>query len=156
MFSVKELMEISVNVEENGEKFYRKLSKEAEDNKQKKLFEDLADQETEHAKIFRELGEELKAEQENYVQTDDVYAYLRSYIKCKAFPSLEVVFERVKGIPFDGIIDYAIQIEKDTIHFYNEVLKFVKDEKSKKMIDAIIEQEKKHVLELMELKGNMR
>ena len=32
-------------------------------------------------------------------------------------------------------------------------MRLVKNERSKKMIDAIIEQEKKHVLDLMELKG---
>ena len=56
MFSVKELMEIAANVEENGEKFYRKLSKKVENDEQEKLFEYLADQEIEHARVFRKLG----------------------------------------------------------------------------------------------------
>ena len=134
MFSVKELVEIAVNVEENGEKFYRKLSKKVENDEQKKLFEYLADQEIEHAGVFRKLG----------------------YVEGKVFPSFDTLFERVKGISFESIIDYAIQLEKDTMLFYNKVLKLIKNERSKKRIDSIIEQEKKHVLDLMELKESVQ
>jgi len=57
---------------------------------------------------------------------------------------------------FEIIIDYAIQPEKDTILFYNEVLKLIKNERSRKMIDSTIEQEKKYVLDLMELKESVQ
>jgi len=134
MFSVKELVEIAVNVEENGEKFYRKLSKKVENDEQKKLFEYLAGQEIEHARVFRKLG----------------------YVEGKVFPSFNTMFERVKGMSFESIIDCAIQLEKDTILFYNEVLKLIKNERSRKMIASIIEQEKRHVLDLIELKESVQ
>ena len=155
MFSLKEIIEIAVNVEENGEKFYRNLSKLVEKDKQKKIFEYLADQEVEHAKVFKKLGEEFRADQEDYIQTDEVDAYLRNYIEGKVFPSLDTMLKKVKGMSFEDIIDYAIQIEKDTIIFYTEILKLIKNETSRKMVNAIIEQEKKHVLDLMNLKENI-
>jgi len=80
MFSVKELVEIAVNVEENGEKFYRKLSKKVKNDEQKKLSEYLAGQEIEYARVFRKPG----------------------YVEGKVFPSFNTLFERVKGMSFGG------------------------------------------------------
>ena len=155
MFSVKELMELAVNVEENGEKFYKKLSEKVKDDEQKNLFEYLAAQEMEHARIFKKLGEEHGAGKEVYVQTDEVDAYLKNYVDGKIFPDLDTMLGKIEKMSFEETIDYAIKLEKDTIDFYNRILKLIKDERSRGMVEGVLKEEEKHVSDLMTLKESL-
>ena len=49
------------------------------------------------------------------------------------------------------LIRYAIQFEKDTILFFFSLSKYVKGQKAEKILDAIINEEMKHIGKLQEL-----
>ncbi len=91
MFSTREQIELTVKVEEDGEKFYRKLSEKSEKAELREFFNYIADQEKEHAEKFRILGKEFKIEKMEYIDIEDAGEYLRSYVEGKIFPSLEKI-----------------------------------------------------------------
>jgi len=87
MFSVKELVEIAVNVEGSGERFHRKLSEEVGNDEQKKLSEYLADQEIEYARVFRKPG----------------------YVEGKVFPSFDtLVWESERNVSWRFTIFFVL------------------------------------------------
>jgi len=55
IFDVTEIYQFAVQIEENGEKFYRAMVEKFDDPKVKKLFGFLAVEEVRHEKIFKEM-----------------------------------------------------------------------------------------------------
>ena len=49
------------------------------------------------------------------VKVEEDGEYLRSYVEGKIFPSLEEMWNKVKDKDILDVIDYAINLEKDTI-----------------------------------------
>lgn len=153
MFAVNEILEMAVKVEENGEKFYKFLSENSKEPEKREFFNYMALQERDHAKTFKEIGTTLQVEEVDYIDVDEVDAYLKSYVDGKIFPTVEEMLEKVKGKDIIDVIDYAIGLEKDSIIFYYQIMEVIKSENAKKLVKAIIEQEKQHVLKLLEIKG---
>ncbi len=56
-----------------------------------------------------------------------------------------------KDIP--DVIDYAMNLKKDTIIFYYEIKERLRGDRARKLVDVIIDVEKKHVLKLISIKG---
>jgi len=153
MFAANEILEMAIKVEENGERFYRFLSDSSKEPEKREFFNYMALQEKDHAKTFREIGTALQVEEVDYIDVDEVDAYLKSYVDGRIFPSVDEMLEKVRGKDIEEVIDYAIGLEKDSIIFYYQIMEVIKSDRARKLVKAVIEQEKQHVLKLLEIKG---
>ena len=61
IFSIRDVFDIAVKIEERGEKFYRETAKVISKAEVKELFEKLADEEVAHKKIFRQMAQKIGA-----------------------------------------------------------------------------------------------
>jgi len=153
MLSAKELLNIAVRVEKDGEEFYRKLAERFEKPDIKEFFSYMGRQEAEHAHTFESIGAELGADEETYLNLEDAEEYLKSFVEGRFFPDAATLEKYLKEKSVEDAIDFSISVEKETIIFYYEVLELLKNERAKALVKSIINQEKQHVVKLLRIKG---
>lgn len=148
-FSVREVVEQAVQTEKLGKEFYDKMAEKFRDNAElRKLFELLAAHEVRHGESFLKLKSQLSDEQPEY--WDEVALYLRALVdsefflgKDKCLPSLEHVKTAVEAIEF------ALCFERETLLYYYTLREAIQE---KELIDAIIREEKSHIVWLSDLR----
>jgi rubrerythrin len=154
LFNVSEVFEFAIQIEENGEKFYRKVAEKMDNPDLKKTFKFLADQEIKHKEIFKKMASELDKYEPPESYTGEYFAYLKSYVNNVIFvKDLEQISSTAKDI--DAVIDFAIRRELDSILYYQDVKGFISKAFEDK-IDKIIEEERKHFIQLSEMKKSIK
>jgi|UniRef100_A0A7V3REM1 rubrerythrin len=148
MVNLEELLGVALKIEGSGYAFYSELASRSS-GKNKKLFQSLADQEREHAKIFEKIVSESKENNGLEPLNEEAVGYLRIFAETSIFPEIE------KGVPADlkEALELALDVEKDSVVFYEELLKYVPQ---KETVQKIVEEEKKHfkdILKMIETNG---
>ncbi|MCD6449616.1 MAG: ferritin family protein [Thermotogaceae bacterium] len=145
--TVRELLETALKIEEEGEKFYETLAKKVKNDEYRGFFEKMAREEEKHAERFKCLAS--KFEEEIYVDSDEAVLYLKSYTEGRVFPQIEDMMKWIEERNFEEIVEYSIIIEKESIIFYTEIKAWLRDERTRKLIDAIIDEEREHIRTLV-------
>lgn len=145
MVSLSDLLSIAVQIEANGYDFYNSLANNQSSQKLKEFFTHLAEQERVHQQIFRNLITHTKSSPSLSTWIDEeVSGYLKSLADVSIFPAIE---RSKKQLTVQEAFSLAIDVEKDSIIFYSELLPYAGEER--KSIETIISEEKKHLLDLM-------
>lgn len=152
-FSVREVVEQAIQTERLGKEFYTKMADKFHDQSElKKLFAVLAAQETKHELSFSSLMNGLTAEDSE--GWDEVTQYLRAIVdsefflgKDKCLPSLEHVKKAADAI------DFALCFERDSLLYYYGLRETLKE---KEIIEAIIKEEKSHIVWLNNLRRSFQ
>jgi rubrerythrin len=138
-----------MELEKSGEAFYRAVAQKADSPEVRALFEDLADQEVIHYKVFSRL---FQAIQSKPFMTDDEWDlyqdYLESTVQSAFFEGYDKalsVAEEVKGE--QEALKMAIRFEKETMLFFHDLYDVV-PEADKETIGKVIAEEKRHVRRL--------
>ncbi|HEW93001.1 MAG TPA: DUF2202 domain-containing protein [Thermotogaceae bacterium] len=147
MLDLIDLIDVAVKIEAAGYEFYSKLSKKV-DNELSKVFIRLAEQERDHIDTFRSLLEKYRNISPVELSTwanEEVKGYLTSFAQVSIFPKINT-----NEIPekIEDALKMAIDVEKDSIIFYDEIEALVPD---KTIIDEIIKEEKSHLADLSKL-----
>lgn len=150
MFSGHEILEIAVNIEVEGEKFYRTISKDMKDSAAQNTFDYLANQEQKHIETFKSLLNRFDRESKELVNWDEATEYLKALSSHKVFPAANALLEKFRGSTSEEIIEYALDREKDSIIFYYEIIEMIDDKDIKEAVRKIISEEKSHVATLKE------
>lgn len=150
IFDAGEIFSMAVQIEENGENFYRHAMEITDNAVMKKLFGYLADEEAEHKATFRQMCDGNCQHEPVESFPGEYQQYMQAYTSRVIFDekALDEEIARVK----DGIsaLDFAIRRELDSILFYHEMKKFVTG-KDAEQIDKIIEEERRHFVKLVDL-----
>lgn len=152
MFSAHEILDIALNIEVEGEKFYYAMAKNAKNENAKSMFNYLAKQESNHITTFRIILKKFEEEARDLINWDEASEYLKSVSEHKVFPEAATLIEKFKQSDPEEVLDYAIEREKDTVIFYSEILELLNDTDSKESVRKIIAEEKKHIIILREKK----
>jgi rubrerythrin len=148
-FSVREVVEQAVQTEKTGNEFYSSVAgKFRENHELKELFEVLASQELKHEKIFTELEKQIRdGEPEGW---DEVSLYLKALVDSEFFLGKDKSLSAIKSVNTAAeAIRYALGFERETLLYYHGLRETIKE---KGIIDGIIEEEKKHIVWLNNLK----
>ena len=156
-FSAEEVLDMAIRIEENGERFYADAARMSKKDNVRELLNSLAQEEFKHKKYFIELKASVeKAPLSSYDPfTEDVSLYIKALADSEVFthPSEgRKLAKELKGE--DALLDFAIEREKDSLLFYYEIAKAVR-EKDNKIIELIIEEEKTHLRKLSALKRDL-
>lgn len=155
MFDPREVFQIAVRIEENGERFYRELAERLNDSEVQEVFAFLADEEIKHRRFYEGvLGKSEPFEpEEGY--PGEYFDYLRSYASGVIFS--QEAFEKKLGEIKDAVeaLDFAIGVEWDSIHFYQE-LKGLVPESRRGQLDEVIAEERRHFVKLTKLREARR
>ena len=151
-FNVSEIYQFAIKIEENGEKFYRKVANKTKNKEVKDLFNFLADEEVKHKKVFEELLSKIEKYEPPESYPGEYFAYLKAYAEELIFPKgVEREMEKEDVIE---AINFGIRRELDSIMYYLEAKGFV-PETQHNQLDKIIEQERAHFVKLSNLKKQL-
>jgi len=147
-FNIDEIFTIAVDIERNGEKFYRRAAEVATEEETKKLLTELADWEKGHVKIFSDMHVQLqcKAKDLGWDPYGEVELYLR------AVANRQVFTDEHKAATFADdhssmreILEFALAREKDAVVFYTSLDMVLPEELSEGKVKAIIKEEVSHI-----------
>ena len=146
MFSIRDIINIAIQVEQNGERIYRAAAKKISDSDLVLLMQWLADEEAAHIKWF----ENLKL-QNNKVIDDQALEQMGKDILLgvvgeQSFSLNSVDFSKPRDI--DALVAVAVEFEKDTVMFYEMLRPFVEDLLDVRQLDKIIAEENSHIEKL--------
>jgi rubrerythrin len=144
-FNIDEIFTIAVDIEKNGEKFYRRAAELATDQDAKKLLADLADWEKGHIKIFSDLHARLKDANLTWDPYGEVELYLQAVANRQVFTNEHGVVEFAENhSSLREILEFALAREKDAVVFYTS-LDMVAGDLSDGKVNAIIKEEISHI-----------
>jgi len=157
LFSGCEILDVALQIEKTGRAFYEELSKCARDEGVKKVVAFMVGEEEEHFKTFKAMQEALACE--NFSPSEsypgEYEAYVKALADSRVFTDERDIREQCKRLDNDSdAIQMAIGMEKDSIIFYNEMARFVRDS-DKPTIAKIVDEERAHVAKLWELKTKL-
>lgn len=149
----QEIIQTAVTIEKNGEAFYRLAAGKARQQEAAKLFLHLADEEVKHRDLFSGLLAQLTEHPSLESYPQELLEYISAFVQKVIFPSQESAAQTAAGDPLSAV-EFALQRELDSIHFYQEIrpLTLVRRENP---LDAIIAEERKHFLSLLDLKARL-
>ena len=155
-FTGKEVLDMAVRIEENGMRFYADAAKGAKSKDLRELFKALSEDEGTHIKMFLELrkvlvGDDPSAGFDPYLE--EAQQYLKSMADTEVFTNPEAGKEAARSLKDEQeAISMAIGMEKDSLLFYYELERMIR-EQDRKVIESLIEQEKDHVRKLQNLQS---
>lgn len=144
MFTIADICDIAVQIEQNGEATYRKAAANCSDTELADLLNRMANEEGQHAKWFQNLDnsrEVLDSEQQELENMGR--ALLREMVKDKTF-SLDAD-KLSKAENLHAFLEQSIAFEHDTVAFYEMLQGFIDDAQVRFQLDRIIAQERDHI-----------
>jgi rubrerythrin len=144
MFSVTEVFDIAIQLEENGERLYRMAAEQVTGESLRQMLSWLADEEERHRARFVEMKRATGILKMREDWADEASgAILQSVIGDHAF-SLDDFDPRT--LQDEGqLMRLAIEFEQDGILFYEMIRSFVSEPNALLQLDAILVEERQHV-----------
>lgn len=139
--TVTEAIQTAIQMERDGYSFYQKAAAQTSSDMGKSIFEGIAKDELVHLDVFQKLFEEKVGKEE----WDKLVDSSKKYQDISVFPKdLKAVQGANPNINELDALRIAMDSEKDAIDYYSDIWENSSDSEVKKIINEIIEQEKKH------------
>jgi rubrerythrin len=149
MFNAREILDLAIQLEGNGEAVYRKAAEQSANPDIRELLLWMAEEEVKHARWFSELKQELESGSINPFMEEMSRSVFGGLLGDKSFSHREVDFSKVDSI--DALLAVFIEFEKDTVLFYETLIPFIEDNKALGYVTKIIAEENNHIKKLHEL-----
>jgi rubrerythrin len=149
MFSVVEIYDIAIRLEQNGENVYRKAIAEIPHPDLVPLLEWIIQEEMDHRQWFVELKARLDESGSNPFAELPEGDLVQQFIGEQSFSLAEIDFSRLGDRK--KLIKTFVEFEEDTILFYEMLTPFIRDEQTKKQLEQVIIEEKGHIVQLQKL-----
>jgi rubrerythrin len=149
VFSAKEVLDIAIRLEKNGETIYRDAIKKLSDPNLTLLLEWMADEEAQHARCFSRMQQKLTLVTPDQKAEEMGREMLDNLLAGQIFSLEDVDFSRIDHI--NTMIETFIEFEKDTILFYQMLETFIQDDSALQKLNEIIAEEERHIEKLKSL-----
>jgi rubrerythrin len=148
MFSLQDIVEIAVTIERNGESTYREAAGKVGRSDLASLLRWLADQEREHLEWFEKLHGRAEGPASSSELADHGRSMLRKVVGDARFSLADVDLTQASSLA--EVLDAAIELELDTVIFYQMLAAFVTGAEDLAHLEHIVEEEKRHGRQLTE------
>jgi rubrerythrin len=153
-YSADEIFRIGIEIERNGRTFYEEAARRSTDPACRKLFADLARWEQEHVATFEQLLADAAAVLPPGLedQLDEVGSYLKAAADGHVFVREHdpAALAARCTTPAEAL-EAAIGFENDSVAVYSSMRSLVPERLGRERIEALIEEEQRHVAILREL-----
>ncbi len=149
-FNILEVTQMAINIERQGVEYYKKAADSSSDESIKAVFNILAEQEKNHVTMFSNLYDVLKDMEntsDDYLFDENVSRYFEALTEEQVFKG-EELHNTPKITSPKAAVEEGLKAEKNSILFYHEIIKSTKDERVNSILQLIIEEEKKHIVDL--------
>ena len=143
MFSASEILDLAIQIEENGEHFYRRAMTRFSDQSLQEMLFWFAEQEMRHRDFFVKMKTSLSDESSSRWAEQLSGAILRGAVADHLFSMDEVDPDSITDVK--ALLQIAIDLEQDSVMFYEIIASFVTEPKSLEQLKAIINEEQKHI-----------
>ena len=150
MFSIREIIDIAIKIEKNGESFYREAMEKISNPALKPVLLFLADQEHEHAQWFEKLKDKTRAAEGEQKVAEIGEAMLQNLVGDQPFSLNAATLSALANVA--SLVELAIELEEDTILFYQMLQAFIEDSDTLAGLNEIIAEENRHIEMLREYK----
>ena len=152
VFRAGEIVGFAVRIEEIGEEFYRTLAASVGNTDVKAAFDLLASEEREHIRIFKRLLDTVEKYEPPFESHSGEYEqYVKAFVQQNIFTKERIgEFKAKKASSEVEALEIGIDVEKDSIIFYNEMRNWVHESEH-----GVIEEEKRHLTKLVDIKGKV-
>ena len=151
MFTVADIREIAVQIEKNGEAAYRKAAAMVKDRAVGEIFLWMAEEEKRHGDFFAKIDSAEPVSEEQRELEMMGRQLLQEMVADQTFSLDREML--LKTDEFEEALSQAQVLEKDTIMFYEFLLNLVSDDPTRQQLEQVIEEEKRHVEQLGEMKA---
>ena len=152
IFVESEVVELGIQIEKNGKDFYATLAEKSKNKDAQQIFKYLAGEEEKHIADFQKILDSVHKYEPVESYPGEYFAYMNALASEYVFTEKDQGTELAKATATDQeAVDMGIRFEKESIIFYDGMKQVVPD-KDHKTIDALIAQEKDHLIKLIDLK----
>jgi rubrerythrin len=156
MFSDLEGLRIAIAMEARGRDFYHQAYEQSYKQDQKELFLWLKTEETHHLDRFTKLYNILKDRQEahsdDYLFDPETSRYLTVIAEEHIFPKPYDAQKQIAELKtVAGVLQVALQAEKDSVLFYDELAAHAKFPEAKDVFRILKSEEQRHVIKIREM-----
>ncbi|MFH2068692.1 MAG: ferritin family protein [Candidatus Omnitrophota bacterium] len=152
-YSACEIIKVAIDIEKNGYQFYTEASKLTRSKSVAELFRSLAGEEIQHQIFFEGLAKLIsQCEVNGTTRPDEYLAAIADASIIQQKRGMKAIAE--KRLTDQEALDIAVQVEKNAILYYTELLRFV-TEKEKGMVEELVAEEKKHLTKLTSIAKNL-
>lgn len=161
LFSDLEGLRIAMSIEASGRDFYQQAYLQAKEQSHKDLFSLLKREEVAHYDTFSTIFNQVKANKEagsdEYLFDEETSRYLTILAEGHIFPTAENAGAKIaEAATIVEILYMAIQAEKDSILFYDELASKSKFPEAKKIFNVLKVEEQAHVVKLREILNSLQ
>lgn len=150
----KQLIQNAQRLEVNGEKFYREWARKAVGEEEKRFFLHMADEEARHRRLFENLEAQMTDKPMDLNVSDDYRGYMQAFTDETLFNETVYGREMESVTTLAAAVEFAMRQELDSLLFYLELKVFVHHEQEK-VIEEIINEERRHYVSLLKLKREL-
>ena len=143
MFSAREIIDMAIKIERNGENYYRQATVKVTDPSLQSLLLFLADEEHEHARWFEAFKQRIKDSAEDRKLAEISGTMLQSVVGNQRFSLDDADLAELDST--EKLIGIAIEFEKDSILFYEMLQSFIEDSETLRQLNEIIAEENRHI-----------
>ena len=151
MFSMREVFDLAMRIEENGEFFYRGALKQVSDPSARAMLEWLADEEVKHKVWFASKKDAVKMKKKEIALEEMGSDILKGIMGDQNFSLKEADLSEIRNQK--DLINLAIEFEKDTILFFEMIRSLVEDLETLDQLKEIIAEENHHIQMLQDFQG---
>jgi len=148
MFSLKDIIDIAVQIERNGEKIYRRAAEKIQNPSLSTLLQWLADEEVKHMEWFAALKDKIPDTGEHPEQEKFGRALLQNAVGTHSLALEDADFSAMEQV--QDLINLVMEFENDTVLFYKMLQPLIEDQKTLEQLHAIIQEEENHARLLKE------
>jgi rubrerythrin len=154
MFTLTDVRNIAVQIEQNGEETYRRAASQASDPELARIFSWMADEEKHHGELFAAIidNRTLTAEQKELEIMGRTL--LQDIVRSQTFSLEQQQLGQATGL--EDLLLQSIEFETDTIGFYEFLVGFLDDPDAITQLKGIIVQERGHVRQLEQMRINAK
>lgn len=149
MFTISDIRNIAIQIEQNGEKSYRRAADAASDPEIAHVFSSMADDEKRHAEWFEAIESEKVLTEEQKEMEAVGKTLLQEMVKDKTFSLKKGELDIVENM--EEVLLKSQGFEEDTILFYEMLSGFVDEGETMVQLKQIIEEERTHLSNLKEM-----
>ncbi|MBU0731935.1 ferritin family protein [Patescibacteria group bacterium] len=145
-FTVKEVLEIAMEIEKNGERFYDSYEDFTKSQELEKMFSLLSNEERRHYNYYKDLAGRITEEEKEREYLGNNRQYLKTLAQESVFNEEKLAHFALEGIENDkDALEFARDIEQDSISFYGIMKKNIPSG-DRDMVNKVIDEEKTHLM----------
>jgi rubrerythrin len=147
--NASDIVDLAMQVEKNGEAFYRAVAKETGSPQIRALFEDLADQETKHYATFSRLAQTVREKPLMTAEEwDDYLKYMNATVQSAFFEGPDKALAAAHKVKDEKeAVRLAMGFEKETLLFFYDLRDAIQGSE-RSFVEKIVSEEKAHIRRL--------